>query len=947
MRADGQGRSVKRRRVGEGTSRQPDNINANFEQTVPEALAPSDHQNLDNLFEDSEDEKQQQIVYDDLIESDQEDEKDEDEDFEDVDLEAVPTAKGDDLKGDLDISLKPIDSEKVARSSQRKAVSAGERQLRLTVHKAHVLCFLAHVKYRNEWCNDIVVQDTLKPLVPRKIVNLLHVGEDEPQFRRDHSWHSGVEECCRIWKERFVITSRGIRRAWWKDDTDITDPGIYESETLFDKDDFRQAARTQTGSRDIGAQLFCALLRSVAVEARLVCSLQILPFSGVAKGMTPQKPGPTYIHANDLYRPKPNENVARSREQTPDFHNPRRRLGYPALPSPIPPARNTPTPPRNKKIVDSPYPIFWVEVFNETTQKWIPLDPIVRHTINKPKTGFEPPASDRLNNMSYVIAFEEDGTAKDVTLRYTRHYNAKTRKTRVESTKGGNQWWDKVMSHFAKAISEARDEVEDAELAAREAAEEMPRNVQDFKGHPHYALERHLRRNEAIWPLKEVGKVSPGMGRDAKLESIYRRSDVHIVRSTDQWYRKGRDVKVGEQPLKRVIPKRKKATEVVDFNEEDEDLQEGTRLYAEFQTEIYIPPPVAKGRVPKNAYGNIDVYVRSMIPPGGIHIQHPESVRAAKTLGIDYADAVTGFEFKGRQGRALVKGIVTAAQYEEAITEVLRSFNEEKARTIETTRTLEALAMWNKFLIGLRVKERVKEYQDETQGFEDKESGVSDDSQDEDYEDSSGGFFPDDAGGFIAEPTAVNTSAGFPAQGDEPHYSSTTLPDHDEQMPNWRTANIDLDTDIVIIHSPHTSSQPSQPHPIPNPITQPPLLEKSSSPARNPKPTQEEYNLVITSRPTTSSSLENTTQPQLAPQNPPPVLSPPLDSSNQEPIDNSAGGFIPDDDTAAAAVAPSPKHPNAETTRSENRDSESEIEKGSLLSEDPEDLDADPEWLLE
>lgn len=49
------------------------------------------------------------------------------------------------------------------------------------------------------------------------------------------------------------------------------------------------------GSRDLGAQLFCAVLRAVAVEARLVCSLQPLPFSGTTKDMTPSKAAPQYI----------------------------------------------------------------------------------------------------------------------------------------------------------------------------------------------------------------------------------------------------------------------------------------------------------------------------------------------------------------------------------------------------------------------------------------------------------------------------------------------------------------------------------------------------------------------------------------------------------------------------------------------------------------------------
>ncbi len=78
----------------------------------------------------------------------------------------------------------------------------------------------------------------------------------------------------------------------------------------------------------------------------------------------------------------------------------------------------------------------------------------------------------------------------------------------------------------------------------------MPRNVQDFKDHPIYALERHLRRNEVIHPKTESGKVAVGK---AGLESIYRRKDVHIVRSADAWYKLGRDIKVGAVPIFSVV----------------------------------------------------------------------------------------------------------------------------------------------------------------------------------------------------------------------------------------------------------------------------------------------------------------------------------------------------------------------------------------------------------
>lgn len=168
-------------------------------------------------------------------------------------------------------------------------------------------------------------------------------------------------------------------------------------------------------------------------------------------------------------------------------------------------------------------------------------------TIAKP-SKLEPPASDAENNMSYVIAFEVDGSARDVTRRYAKAYNAKTRRFRIESTKGGEKWWGRTMRTFTRRWVLDRDQVEDAELAAKEAAEEMPRNVQDFKDHPYYALERHLKRNEALHPKREVGKIGAGkssLGTPNKaLEPIYRRRDVHHVKSADSWYRLGREIKV-------------------------------------------------------------------------------------------------------------------------------------------------------------------------------------------------------------------------------------------------------------------------------------------------------------------------------------------------------------------------------------------------------------------
>ena len=391
--------------------------------------------------------------------------------------------------------------------------------------------------------------------------------------------------------------------------------------------------------------------------------------------------------------------------------------------------------------------------------KWIPVDPLVTKSIGKP-TKFEPPANDGDNSMSYVIAFEEDGYAKDVTRRYAKAYNAKTRRSRVDCTKGGENWWKRVVRMYHTSYQLDRDQIENAELATKEAQEPMPKNIQEFKNHPYYALERHLRRNEVLHPKRSAGKVSAGTNKP--LEPIYRRKDVHVVKSQDGWFRLGREVIRGEEPLKILEPSRRKGGRDNLFNnasdnpfvdEDRADGRPGQPMYAAFQTQAYIPPPISDGCVPRNMYGNIDVYTATMVPPGGVWVAHPFAAGAAKLLGIDYADAVTGFEFKGRTGTAVIKGVVIAAEFYEALIESIQGLQYAFEEEENTRRAETALRGWKRFLVGLRIRERIVGYENDTEKHK-QDTEREDDDEESDDEDG-GGFFPDrdmDSGSDMPEP---------------------------------------------------------------------------------------------------------------------------------------------------------------------------------------------------
>lgn len=217
------------------------------------------------------------------------------------------------------------------------------------------------------------------------------------------------------------------------------------------------------------------------------------------------------------------------------------------------------------------------------------------------------------------------------------------------------------------------------------------------------------------------------------------------------------------------VPARRKNEASLD----DDDLQSaseaipGVPLYAAHQTTLYCSPPVVNGIVPKNQYGNLDIYVPSMVPAGGSHISHPDTARAARVLGIEYTQAVTGFEFKGRHGTAVICGAVVASEYCQAVKEVIEGFDDEKLQEEEVRRSVQALQAWKILLTRLRIKERVEGYEIEgerkfaddgigmTNDNDDESDGKDEEESEDDYNDDEGGggFFP----GTVeanAEPTA-------------------------------------------------------------------------------------------------------------------------------------------------------------------------------------------------
>ncbi|KLT44519.1 Rad4-domain-containing protein, partial [Cutaneotrichosporon oleaginosum] len=482
-------------------------------------------------------------------------------------------------------------------------------------------------------------------------------------------------------------------------------------------------ALQQEGSRDVSALLFVALARACGLGARLVVNIQAVPWRAekvVAKkkgagsgarsaaqrqGMGDDYSGSEEDELEEVQIPgasgaepsrKNNSNLGSARQPS----KPRDSADMYRLRQPKPPPQTVGSKPKRKKQEDmmAQPPVFWAEVYNRSDQRWVPVDPV--NGIIRKKAHYEPQSDSGPVRLAYILT--TDGYARDVTLRYARNFAAKTCKLRPPVKSGEPDWWPEIVTFLQRPLRLNRDDLEDAELENSQASEGMPQHMSGFKDHPIYVLERHLKQHEVIQPKREVGRF--------KGEPVYRRANVLACRTAENWMRVGRRVKDRQEPMKwikqRAVTIQKRRAQELALQETGEAIQQG--LYAENQTELYIPPPIVDGKIPQNAFGNIDLYVPTMLPAGAVHLPYKGIAKVAKKMGVSFAEAVTSFEFRKQRATPVLTGIVVAAEKEE---EVLAAYWESNAAAEERERTKReerALKRWVKLINGIRVRLRLR-----------------------------------------------------------------------------------------------------------------------------------------------------------------------------------------------------------------------------------------------
>jgi len=735
--------------------------------------------------------------------------------------------------GDLELTLdKSTNTASLADSSgKKKGPSKIERQTRITTHCIHVQFLLFHNLVRNGWTCDKEVQATLvaqlPPGVKREIDNWKVASgmELEPQVeninpsrkggrdgrkrskavddvRSQREWGKPAERqekgapnmssgdpilrllrvLAAYWKKRFNITTPSLRKQGYKslaqlkaeidsfknDKHDVEEHG----ERIRNLKDFRKIAKVCEGSRDVGEQLFVALIRGLDIEARLVASLQPVGLGwGKNEDATVKKKKPD---GKDRIPDESDDGSSSDVIEPPQLSKTpfQSKTGKPKIVSkgkagaPIDLSEGsasedqdmlggsddddsvvdvTPSMPRRKPNKnydhDMLFPTYWVEAVSPITNEVYPVEPFLLNppVANKPEhlASFEPRGAkaDKAKLVfAYVVAYDSGGCAKDVTIRYlkrhmwpgrTKGVRMPVEKVPVYNKKGKIKhyeeydWFKTVMSgyrrpHHLRTAVDDLEETKDLKAVKPEKREKQhgEDTLQGYKSSATYALVRHLRREEALRPgATPVKYFTAGKGEKAQEEPVFSREDVLICRTGESWHKEGRQVKNGEHPIKMVPVRAVTLTRKREVEEAERDggekLKQG--MYSQDQTEYIIPPPIENGIIPKNAYGNMDCFVPSMVPKGAVHIPLRKTMSICKRLGIQYAEAVTGFEFGNKRAVPVITGVVVAAENEDLVIDEWEKDEEERKRKEDAKREKVALATWRKFLMGLRIVERVRD----------------------------------------------------------------------------------------------------------------------------------------------------------------------------------------------------------------------------------------------
>ncbi|KAF0899284.1 hypothetical protein E2562_015933 [Oryza meyeriana var. granulata] len=342
-------------------------------------------------------------------------------------------------------------------------------------------------------------------------------------------------------------------------------------------------------------------------------------------------------------------------------------------------------------------PLYWAEVFcggQASSGRWVHVD--VVNDIIDGEQKIEAASAVCRKPLRYVVAFAGNG-AKDVTRRYCSQWH------RIVQGRVNSEWWKNVLAPLERLELAATNDTEEMELQTRALTEPLPTSQQAYKDHHLYALEKWLHKNQVLHPKGPVLGFCKG-------HPVYPRSCVQTLQSRHGWLREGLQVRENELPAKVVTrPKRTFNSQSLQSNSKEDGLKPTMELYGKWQLEPLQLPHAVNGIVPKNERGQVDVWSEKCLPPGTIHLRLPRIFQVAKRLGIDFAPAMVGFDYRSGRCLPVYDGIVVCSEFKNTILEAYAEEEEQRQAEKRKQEEAQALIRWYQLLCSVVTRQRLKD----------------------------------------------------------------------------------------------------------------------------------------------------------------------------------------------------------------------------------------------
>lgn len=609
------------------------------------------------------------------------------------------------------ITIKPNIDDEAAKAIRRRKMLLELRKKRASIHNLAIVSYLTHAFERNKWLNNPSVQKKLKKNLPKSLIKrnkafwkkITDVGSIDVE----HDLIYILKYTIKWFRLNYRLVSHGIRVLGYLPSQDFTAEDYYPhtAQGTPNLSSFISVAGKLKHNRDVGAQLYTSLLRSLGFEARLVFSLPLL------------------------------DKNAKSQPKI-DKERLKRNIDHDLL-----------------------FPYYWTEVVNPLDKSEIIIienmcfhDEEKRYTklkrystptstvlIENNYTNLFYPIPSQFNQMSmhYVVSLTNQNTLFETSLRYMPDVAYRWfKKLDLRTVTGrASLLFQSTLRYLnsGSTLGINEDELKTLELIARINCS-IPTTFSAMKSNPNVVTPSTLRFNEVILPdSKLVGKVKCG-NTTLRKENVYFKRDIITGKSQQQWKILGRAIKEDEilSPIKktrklqpRTIAKRRKLNmdNLLGFNNIPE-----VDLYGFDQTCKYEPPVVIEGEpLPRNTYGNIEIFKPWMKPYNCSWIQlsniheiledYNHKRKWFLTTGgvnetIDFVPVVIGFDFKISPGYAvpIKKGVIVSEEIENKVKRLWLAGKIEINRREVEKRELNSIKAWNMMLRGLRIKQRIDRY---------------------------------------------------------------------------------------------------------------------------------------------------------------------------------------------------------------------------------------------